>query len=558
VRGELGREAGLLAARGDAELATVGRLDTSSSSEEGDQGPLSHLVSAVGGHLGSSQLASAPALAEDALAQPVSRLLAAELHSRRAHTLIMRGCADQAVVAAEQLLSEPDLPSHIRENAEASRMLALSLCDQQAAAGVAEAVLGERSRREGDPAVVTAAAVLANRLWNSGDLAGSLRRAREAVASIRATTPSSWRTNARLGLARTLSNRREFVEAEALIKEAEADVRQHGLTPHSAAPAVARVHLLAQSGQSTAAQAEAVEALASVKERGAQLLVPLAGSVLAFIAVRAGDLLAAAEYVRRYRAELASGISPVWSVLYDWVEVLLAAEQDGPRRVLELLRGEYAWIPTSPVLFAEEPGAAAWLVRNALVVGDLDLARTTVATVERLAAANPDFLAIGVAAAHARGLLDRDTDALASAADQQTDPWGRALAAEDLAVHLKMGRGGSAKAAVAAFEAALRAFEKMGAQRDGARVRSRLRGFGVRRRPAKLPGCANIGWNSLSDPERTITHLVNQGLTNRQIAKRVFLSPHTVNYHLRQIFRKLAINSRVELARVSHEQGAGG
>ncbi len=52
----------------------------------------------------------------------------------------------------------------------------------------------------------------------------------------------------------------------------------------------------------------------------------------------------------------------------------------------------------------------------------------------------------------------------------------------------------------------------------------------------------------LSDGERTIAELVSEGLTNRQIAAQVYLSPHTVNYHLRRIFRKLNIGSRVELA----------
>lgn len=61
-----------------------------------------------------------------------------------------------------------------------------------------------------------------------------------------------------------------------------------------------------------------------------------------------------------------------------------------------------------------------------------------------------------------------------------------------------------------------------------------------------VPGA---GWKSLSEHERTISYLVGEGLTNRQIATRIFLSPHTVNYHLRQIFRKLDISSRVELAR---------
>lgn len=57
------------------------------------------------------------------------------------------------------------------------------------------------------------------------------------------------------------------------------------------------------------------------------------------------------------------------------------------------------------------------------------------------------------------------------------------------------------------------------------------------------------GWSSLTEIERTIAGLVGQGLTNRQVSGRVYRSPHTVNYHLRRIFRKLNIRSRVELAR---------
>jgi transposase len=38
-------------------------------------------------------------------------------------------------------------------------------------------------------------------------------------------------------------------------------------------------------------------------------------------------------------------------------------------------------------------------------------------------------------------------------------------------------------------------------------------------------------------------------MTNRQIAKRVHLSAHTVNYHLRKVYKKLGIKTRVELAR---------
>jgi DNA-binding NarL/FixJ family response regulator len=56
-------------------------------------------------------------------------------------------------------------------------------------------------------------------------------------------------------------------------------------------------------------------------------------------------------------------------------------------------------------------------------------------------------------------------------------------------------------------------------------------------------------WMSFSDVEQSIARLVAQGMTNRQIATRVKLSPHTVNYHLRVLFRKLGISSRAELVR---------
>ncbi|NUP51424.1 MAG: LuxR family transcriptional regulator [Catenulispora sp.] len=56
-------------------------------------------------------------------------------------------------------------------------------------------------------------------------------------------------------------------------------------------------------------------------------------------------------------------------------------------------------------------------------------------------------------------------------------------------------------------------------------------------------------WSSLSHREQAVARLVVQGLTNQQIAKRIRCSPETVKFHLRNIFRKLDIGSRVEIAR---------
>lgn len=60
----------------------------------------------------------------------------------------------------------------------------------------------------------------------------------------------------------------------------------------------------------------------------------------------------------------------------------------------------------------------------------------------------------------------------------------------------------------------------------------------------------NSTWDSLGEKERTIAQLAGEGLTNQQIARRVYLSPHTVNYYLRHIFRKLEVTSRIELAKL--------
>jgi sigma-54 dependent transcriptional regulator, acetoin dehydrogenase operon transcriptional activator AcoR len=59
---------------------------------------------------------------------------------------------------------------------------------------------------------------------------------------------------------------------------------------------------------------------------------------------------------------------------------------------------------------------------------------------------------------------------------------------------------------------------------------------------------AKLGWASLTDTERSVAECVAQGLTNAQAAIRLFMSPHTVDSHLRHIYRKLDISSRVQLA----------
>jgi DNA-binding CsgD family transcriptional regulator len=63
---------------------------------------------------------------------------------------------------------------------------------------------------------------------------------------------------------------------------------------------------------------------------------------------------------------------------------------------------------------------------------------------------------------------------------------------------------------------------------------------------------------SLTDIEQATARLVAEGLSNQRIADQLFISTHTVAFHLRQVFCKLDIMSRVDLARIALEHARPG
>ena len=60
-----------------------------------------------------------------------------------------------------------------------------------------------------------------------------------------------------------------------------------------------------------------------------------------------------------------------------------------------------------------------------------------------------------------------------------------------------------------------------------------------------------IGWAALTESGLAVVRLVAEGLTNREAAERLYISPHTVGEHLRHVFEKLDIKSRVSLSRIA-------
>ncbi len=93
--------------------------------------------------------------------------------------------------------------------------------------------------------------------------------------------------------------------------------------------------------------------------------------------------------------------------------------------------------------------------------------------------------------------------------------------------------------------AALDAFERLGARPWAERARSELRATGGPAGGRRAPAAAE----QLTPHELQIALLVAQGMTNREAAAALFLSPKTIEYHLGQIYRKLDVRGRAQLAR---------
>jgi DNA-binding CsgD family transcriptional regulator len=193
------------------------------------------------------------------------------------------------------------------------------------------------------------------------------------------------------------------------------------------------------------------------------------------------------------------------------------------------------------------------LVRIALASGDRELAESATAAAERRAAISPGIPAAQASASHAHGLLTGSPGLLSQAvgileAGQRRLALGSAL--EDLAV--AENRAGRTDQAIAALDRALVIHAACGARWDLARVRRRLRQLGVQRHlPAERR--PTQGWAAMTDSELAVVRLVTDGLTNREVAERLYVSPHTVGEHLRHVYEKLGISSRVTLTRIASE-----
>ena len=190
------------------------------------------------------------------------------------------------------------------------------------------------------------------------------------------------------------------------------------------------------------------------------------------------------------------------------------------------------------------------LVEAHLAAEDTSAARAAAADLERISTEGGHPL-MGAYARLARGRVaaaasEPATDDLAAAADR-LERFDRHV--EAARARLDLAKATTDRAvAVAEAQRAMAIFGRMDAPRDADEAAALLRGFGER------PAAPRHDEDPLTRREREVFGLLGEGLTNAEIAARLFISTKTAGHHVSSVLAKLGVRNRQEAAAVAIRQ----
>ena len=277
----------------------------------------------------------------------------------------------------------------------------------------------------------------------------------------------------------------------------------------------------------------------AVKEATGSRIGPYAGISLAGIRGRAAE---ASELIDRVITGAAAGGQGTAVQYAHWANSIL---MNGLGRYEEALAAAVEATEETPEIFIAT-WALSELIEAATRTENAGLARRALARLAAQTEASDADWALGIHA-RSRALLS-EGEAAARSYREAIDRLGRTRLRPDFArAHLLYGewlrREGQRKAAREQLRKAHELFVTIGMEAFAERARGELAATGekVRKRTVETR-------DDLTPQERHIARLARDGLSNPDIGARLFLSPRTVEWHLRKVFAKLEIHSRHELA----------
>jgi DNA-binding CsgD family transcriptional regulator len=218
------------------------------------------------------------------------------------------------------------------------------------------------------------------------------------------------------------------------------------------------------------------------------------------------------------------------------------------RPVMAVAERSHAYFPRLPEWMRVHTGLA-------LAAGDTDFARQSAERARRAADRNPGVASLEGIAQQTRGLVEGDAALLRDAvAVLEDSPRPLLLGGALLDLGGALLDRGERDAARPHLQRASAIFDDHGAVLLSARSDALLTASGdPRATPRTRSRRPEHGWDALTPAERRVTALISGGLSNQRAARQLDISANTVATHLRSVFAKLEVTSRVQLANRWHE-----